>query len=163
MGQRWAGPNSGGSFQCILTPMGKWEEWARIFSVLHNDLTGGNVPKTETKIKIVLWLWSWPGTRTDCLERLYCLCPWRYSKSTWIWSWATRSSWPCWRQGWTRGACRLQPLCGAVPVTHTQGDRDRDVSMHPEFACGSSVQCFLPPRPQDKIIGLRVERERHLY
>lgn len=56
--------------------MGKWEECARIFSVVHNDVTGGNMHKSETKLKIVLLLWSWPGTSTGCLERLCSVYPW---------------------------------------------------------------------------------------
>lgn len=26
---------------------------------------------------------------------IWSLCPWRYSKATWAWSWATGPQWPC--------------------------------------------------------------------
>jgi len=31
----------------------------------------------------------WRGAGTDCPERLWMLCPWRYSRPGWVETWAT--------------------------------------------------------------------------
>ena len=40
-------------------------------------------------------LWGWQSTERDCLERLWNLLLWRYSKPTWMMSCAACYSWPC--------------------------------------------------------------------
>lgn len=62
MGQRWPGPNSGGSFQCVLTPNGKVRRVSQDLFSGTQWRTGGNVHKTETKLKIV----------TNKIKNCYC-------------------------------------------------------------------------------------------
>ena len=35
--------------------------------------------------------------------RLWSLCPWRYSRAVWTWSWATSCRWPCLSRGFILG------------------------------------------------------------
>ena len=44
-------------------------------------------------------LWGWPSIGTGCPERLWSLCPWRYSEVVCTWSWATGSRWLCLSRG----------------------------------------------------------------
>lgn len=58
---------------------------------------------------------DWLNTRRGCPGRLWCLCPWRYSKPDWAQPWETCFRWRCPAQGLgqavSRSPCQPHPFC----------------------------------------------------
>ena len=82
----------------------KEEEGAWPSSVAPTSRTRGNGTKWKTwnlseNKKTLFFLWEWLNSGRDFLKRLWSLHLWRYSKPSWMWSWTTCFSWPCFGQG----------------------------------------------------------------
>lgn len=56
--------------------------------------------------EILFFLWAWSSTDAGCLEKLWHLHPWRYSKGVWTWSWST-----AWAGQLDLMTFQLQPVC----------------------------------------------------
>ena len=86
----------GGSYECVSVPKGRVQR-GQSQALLHGaiDRTQGNGHSWNTGCSFwtsgkALWLWRW-RSRDACAERLWSLCPWRYSKAVWTcvlgWPW----------------------------------------------------------------------------
>lgn len=86
-----------GSHHCMEIPAGRverrWSPAVPSNGTIGNG-TGWEHRRCPLKIKNLFVLWEWPNTGTGS-PGILSLCPWRYSKAVWTWSWAIGPWWPC--------------------------------------------------------------------